>query len=142
MLLPLFQWLAKNINKNLEKSGLPCGIGFLGNFIVLFLLNYLGHLCFYWVSSILFASDSGSAGLMSHSVPSTKVVCPDTSQMVIYDPSQKLGTYNFSYKGCFHIFLDCNKIFEICCTNDYQKEYLNIIVILLTNEFCNTSFFG
>lgn len=43
--------------------------------------------------SVLFGPDTGSAGLLSHSIPSTKVVYPDTSQMVIYDPSQKLGTY-------------------------------------------------
>ncbi|XP_022154467.1 cleavage stimulation factor subunit 77 isoform X2 [Momordica charantia] len=51
------EWLAKNINKNSEKSVLPSGPGFLG----------------------------------LHSIPSTKVVYPDTSQMVIYDPSQKLA---------------------------------------------------
>lgn len=58
------EWLAKNMSKNSEKSILPSGAGFL---------------------------DTGSAGLLSHSNPSTKVVYPDTSQMVIYDPSQKLG---------------------------------------------------
>ncbi|KAA0041844.1 cleavage stimulation factor subunit 77 isoform X2 [Cucumis melo var. makuwa] len=58
------EWLAKNISKNSEKSSLPGGTGFL---------------------------DTGSAGFVSHSIPSTKVVYPDTSQMVIYDPSQILG---------------------------------------------------
>ncbi|KAK7266964.1 hypothetical protein RIF29_19626 [Crotalaria pallida] len=53
------EWLAKNIDKKVEKSALPNGMTFL---------------------------DKASTG--SISTPATKVVYPDTSKMVIYDPKQ------------------------------------------------------
>ncbi|GMY29530.1 cleavage stimulation factor subunit 77-like [Fagus crenata] len=58
------EWLAKNINKKMEKSALPNGPG---------------------------SVDKVSTGLMSNSTVSAKVVYPDTSKMVIYDPRQKSG---------------------------------------------------
>ncbi|KAL4651680.1 hypothetical protein ACB092_01G178400 [Castanea dentata] len=58
------EWLAKNINKKMEKSALPNGPG---------------------------SVDKVSTGLMSNSNVSAKVVYPDISKMVIYDPRQKSG---------------------------------------------------
>ncbi|XP_050269292.1 cleavage stimulation factor subunit 77 isoform X3 [Quercus robur] len=58
------EWLAKNINKKIEKSALPSGPG---------------------------SVDKVSTGLMSNSNVSAKVVYPDISKMVIYDPRQKSG---------------------------------------------------
>lgn len=58
------EWLAKNINKKIEKSALPSGPG---------------------------SVDKISTGLMSNSNVSAKVVYPDISKMVIYDPRQKSG---------------------------------------------------
>ncbi|KAM4123431.1 hypothetical protein ACJW30_01G160000 [Castanea mollissima] len=58
------EWLAKNINKKMEKSALPNGPG---------------------------SVDKVSTGLLSNSNVSAKVVYPDISKMVIYDPRQKSG---------------------------------------------------
>ncbi|XP_030952136.1 cleavage stimulation factor subunit 77-like [Quercus lobata] len=58
------EWLAKNINKKIEKSALPSGPG---------------------------SVDKVSTGLMSNSNVSAKVVYPDISKMLIYDPRQKSG---------------------------------------------------
>ncbi|XP_075647410.1 cleavage stimulation factor subunit 77 [Castanea sativa] len=58
------EWLAKNINKKMEKSALPNGPG---------------------------SVDKVSTGLMSNSNVSAKVVYPDISKMVVYDPRQKSG---------------------------------------------------
>lgn len=62
------EWLAKNINKKVEKSTMLNGLGFV---------------------------DEGSTGLTSNLAVSSKVVYPDTNQMVIYDPRQKPGAGNF-----------------------------------------------
>lgn len=59
------EWLVKNINKKVDKSALSNGHGIV---------------------------DKGPSGLTSNSTPSATVIYPDTSQMVIYDPSQKPGT--------------------------------------------------
>ncbi|KAF5958976.1 hypothetical protein HYC85_000185 [Camellia sinensis] len=58
------EWLSKNVNKKNEKSALANGAVFV---------------------------DRGSSGLTTNSNQSTKVVYPDTSRMVIYDPRQKAG---------------------------------------------------
>ncbi|MCL7043436.1 hypothetical protein MKW94_022888, partial [Papaver nudicaule] len=61
------EWLAKNINKKAEKSVLLNGVGSL---------------------------EIGSAGLPNNaktSATSAKVIYPDTTQMIIYDPRQKQG---------------------------------------------------
>ncbi|GMH22960.1 hypothetical protein Nepgr_024803 [Nepenthes gracilis] len=57
------EWLAKNMSKKVEMSGLPNGAGF---------------------------TDKGSSGLTT-SYPSLKMAHPDITQMVIYDPGQKSG---------------------------------------------------
>ncbi|KAJ7976482.1 Cleavage stimulation factor subunit 77 [Quillaja saponaria] len=59
------EWLAKNINKKVDKSALPNGPGFV---------------------------DGVSSGLISNSNVSGKVVYPDTSKMVVYDPRQNPET--------------------------------------------------
>lgn len=64
------EWLAKNINKKVEKSTLPYGATSIG-------------------------MEKGSLGLTTNSmttVPSSKIVYPDISRMVIYDPRQKQGS--------------------------------------------------
>ncbi|XP_052191786.1 cleavage stimulation factor subunit 77 isoform X2 [Diospyros lotus] len=58
------EWLLKNINKKVERSALANGAGFI---------------------------DKDSSGPTTNSNPSAKVVYPDTSRMVIYDPRQKSG---------------------------------------------------
>ncbi|KAL7206663.1 hypothetical protein ACSBR2_019389 [Camellia fascicularis] len=58
------EWLSKNVNKKTEKSALANGAVFV---------------------------DRGSSGLTTNSNQSAKVVYPDTSRMVIYDPRQKAG---------------------------------------------------
>lgn len=58
------EWLTKNINKKVEKPTLSNGPGNL---------------------------DKGSSPSMTNSSVSLKVVYPDTSQMVVYDPRQKPG---------------------------------------------------
>ncbi|KAF5741638.1 cleavage stimulation factor subunit 77 isoform X1 [Tripterygium wilfordii] len=60
--LARLEWLSKNLNKKVDKSTLPNG------------------------------PDKGSSSLTSNSNVSSKVVFPDTSRMVVYDPRQKLGT--------------------------------------------------
>ncbi|KAI3845979.1 hypothetical protein MKW92_012387 [Papaver armeniacum] len=63
------EWLVKNINKKAEKSILLNGVGSLG-------------------------AEKGSAGLPNNakiSTTSAKVIYPDTSRMLIYDPRQKQG---------------------------------------------------
>ncbi|WOK95921.1 cleavage stimulation factor subunit 77 [Canna indica] len=64
------EWLVKNINKRVDKSNLPNGVNIMGG-------------------------DKNSIGVTTNSkmLPlSTKVVYPDTSRMVIYDPRQTLGS--------------------------------------------------
>ncbi|KAL5977548.1 Cleavage stimulation factor subunit 77 [Asimina triloba] len=56
------EWLAKNVNKKIDKSTLSSSVG-----------------------------NSPGAANAKIPAPSTKVVYPDTSQMVIYDPRQKTG---------------------------------------------------
>ncbi|XP_057995120.1 cleavage stimulation factor subunit 77 isoform X1 [Hevea brasiliensis] len=56
------EWLAKNISKKMEKSAISNGLGIV---------------------------DKDSTGLTSNSAVSAKVVYPDTSCMVIYEPRQK-----------------------------------------------------
>ncbi|XP_058079906.1 cleavage stimulation factor subunit 77 [Magnolia sinica] len=61
------EWLAKNMNKKIDKSTLPYGTSSVG-------------------------TEKGSPGMATNSkisAPSTKIVYPDTSRMVIYDPRQK-----------------------------------------------------
>ncbi|XP_028766713.1 cleavage stimulation factor subunit 77 isoform X2 [Neltuma alba] len=58
------EWLSKNINKKVEKSLLPNGTSLL---------------------------DKVSTGITNISAMSTKVVYPDTSKMVIYDPTLNPG---------------------------------------------------
>ncbi|KAA8541061.1 hypothetical protein F0562_025024 [Nyssa sinensis] len=58
------EWLSKNINKKVEKPAQTIGAGFV---------------------------DNGSSALEINSNPSAKVIYPDTSRMVIYDPRQKHG---------------------------------------------------
>ncbi|KAI4300979.1 hypothetical protein L6164_034302 [Bauhinia variegata] len=58
------QWHAKNINKKVERSAMPNGTSLL---------------------------DKASMGVTSNSAMSMKVVYPDTSKMVIYDPRQNPG---------------------------------------------------
>ncbi|KAG7940838.1 hypothetical protein I3843_16G006500 [Carya illinoinensis] len=58
------EWLAKNMDKKVEKLALPNGPG---------------------------SVDKDYAGLISNSTVSAKVVNPDVSKMVIYDPRQKSG---------------------------------------------------
>ncbi|OVA03258.1 RNA-processing protein [Macleaya cordata] len=63
------EWLVKNINKKVDKSILPNG-----------------------ASSIV--AEKGSSGLPNNSktlMSSAKVIYPDTSRMIIYDPRQKQG---------------------------------------------------
>ncbi|KAM1769693.1 hypothetical protein ACFX11_044731 [Malus domestica] len=62
------EWLAKNINKKVEKSSMLNAPGF---------------------------AEEGSASLISNLAASSQVVYPDTNQMVIYDPRQKPGAENF-----------------------------------------------
>ncbi|XP_048437696.1 cleavage stimulation factor subunit 77 isoform X1 [Pyrus x bretschneideri] len=62
------EWLAKNINKKVEKSSMLNAPGF---------------------------AEEGSASLISNLAVSSQVVYPDTNQMVIYDPRQKPGAENF-----------------------------------------------
>ncbi|KAJ4830007.1 hypothetical protein Tsubulata_002297 [Turnera subulata] len=57
------QWLAKNISKKMEKSAVSNGLG---------------------------AADKALTSLRSDSVMSAKLIYPETSQMVVYDPRQKL----------------------------------------------------
>ncbi|KAI5661042.1 hypothetical protein M9H77_20365 [Catharanthus roseus] len=57
------EWLSKNINKKTEKPALANGIG---------------------------SADKNSSGVPTSS-SSTKVVYPDTSRMLVYDPRQKIG---------------------------------------------------
>ncbi|XP_021592006.1 cleavage stimulation factor subunit 77 isoform X4 [Manihot esculenta] len=59
------EWLAKNISKKMEKSAVSNGLGIV---------------------------DKDSTGLTSNSAVSTKVIYPDTSCMVIYEPRQKHET--------------------------------------------------
>ncbi|KAL6963886.1 Cleavage stimulation factor subunit 77 [Sarracenia purpurea var. burkii] len=58
------EWISKNVNKKVERPALANGATFV---------------------------DKGSSGLTINSNPSAKVVYPDTSRMVIYDPRQKSG---------------------------------------------------
>ncbi|KAF5190818.1 Cleavage stimulation factor subunit, partial [Thalictrum thalictroides] len=63
------EWLLKNINKKADKSSLPNGACSIG-------------------------AEKGSSGLTTNFKslgPSAKVVYPDTSRMVVYDPRQKQG---------------------------------------------------
>ncbi|KAJ0042094.1 hypothetical protein Pint_17119 [Pistacia integerrima] len=60
------EWLAKNVNKKVDKTAFPNGPGVVG-------------------------TDRGPSGLPSNSTTSAKVIYPDTSQMAIYDPRQKPG---------------------------------------------------
>ncbi|KAF5196420.1 cleavage stimulation factor subunit 77 isoform X1 [Thalictrum thalictroides] len=69
-LAPCSKWLLKNINKKADKSSLPNGAFSIG-------------------------AEKGSSGLTTNfksSGPSAKVVYPDTSRMVVYDPRQKQVT--------------------------------------------------
>ncbi|KAK1578044.1 hypothetical protein Q3G72_027104 [Acer saccharum] len=59
------EWLAKNINKKVDKSALSNGPGIV---------------------------DKGLSGFPSNSTTPGNVIYPDTSQMVIYDPRQKPGS--------------------------------------------------
>ncbi|KAJ9689213.1 hypothetical protein PVL29_014730 [Vitis rotundifolia] len=59
------EWLAKNISKKVEKSAILKGVG---------------------------STEKSASGFTTNSNPATKVFYPDTSQMVVYDPRQKLGT--------------------------------------------------
>ncbi|XP_074287176.1 cleavage stimulation factor subunit 77 [Silene latifolia] len=59
-------WLAKNMNKKSEKSSIPNGVGTIGE-------------------------EKGTSGLTIVSDQSSKVVYPDVTQMVAYEPGQKLG---------------------------------------------------
>ncbi|CBI24084.3 hypothetical protein VitviT2T_017065 [Vitis vinifera] len=59
------EWLAKNINKKVEKSAILKGVG---------------------------STEKSASGFTTNSNPATKVFYPDTSQMVVYDPRQKPGT--------------------------------------------------
>ncbi|XP_034699332.1 cleavage stimulation factor subunit 77-like [Vitis riparia] len=56
------EWLAKNINKKVEKSAILKGVG---------------------------STEKSASGFTTNSNPATKVFYPDTSQMVVYDPRQK-----------------------------------------------------
>ncbi|PSS29415.1 Cleavage stimulation factor subunit like [Actinidia chinensis var. chinensis] len=56
------EWLSNNVNKKIERSALANGAVIL---------------------------DKGSSGMTTNSNPSAKVVYPDTSRMLIYDPRQK-----------------------------------------------------
>ncbi|RVW64783.1 Retrovirus-related Pol polyprotein from transposon TNT 1-94 [Vitis vinifera] len=58
------EWLAKNINKKVEKSAILKGAG---------------------------STEKSASGFTTNSNPATKVFYPDTSQMVVYDPRQKPG---------------------------------------------------
>ncbi|KAM7479219.1 hypothetical protein LguiA_027432 [Lonicera macranthoides] len=58
------EWISKNISKKTEKSTLPNEASL---------------------------ADKGSSGLATNSITSTKVVYPDTSRMMVYDPRQKHG---------------------------------------------------
>ncbi|XP_031283342.1 cleavage stimulation factor subunit 77 isoform X2 [Pistacia vera] len=60
------EWLAKNVNKKVDKTAFPNGPGVV-------------------------STDRGPSGLPSNSTTSAKVIYPDTSQMAIYDPRQKPG---------------------------------------------------
>lgn len=93
--LTIFQWLVKNINKKVDKSTLTNGPGTAGT-IYIFLLNkymWLYSHCFHHLVyyAFPFGVDKGPSGLTSNSTSSAKVIYPDTSQMVIYDPRQKPG---------------------------------------------------
>ncbi|XP_044468695.1 cleavage stimulation factor subunit 77 isoform X2 [Mangifera indica] len=58
------EWLAKNVNKKVDKTAFPNGPGVV---------------------------DRSPSSLASNSAASAKVIYPDTSQMAIYDPRQKPG---------------------------------------------------
>ncbi|XP_044468696.1 cleavage stimulation factor subunit 77 isoform X3 [Mangifera indica] len=60
------EWLAKNVNKKVDKTAFPNGPGVVG-------------------------TDRSPSSLASNSAASAKVIYPDTSQMAIYDPRQKPG---------------------------------------------------
>ncbi|KAK1278946.1 hypothetical protein QJS04_geneDACA003537 [Acorus gramineus] len=72
------EWLSKNINKKVDKSA-PSSAAIS---TVLMRQNHSG-------------AEKGSVGLLSDlnsTTPSAKLVYPDTSRMLIYDPRQKQGT--------------------------------------------------
>lgn len=58
------EWLSKNVNKKVEKAALANGAG---------------------------SADKSSSGLTTNPNSSAKVIYPDTSRMVVYDPRQKPG---------------------------------------------------
>lgn len=60
-------WLAKNMNNKVEKSSIPNGAGTVGE-------------------------EKSTSGVASMLEQSSKVVYPDITQMVIYEPAQKVGS--------------------------------------------------
>ncbi|XAR59526.1 hypothetical protein NMG60_11015388 [Bertholletia excelsa] len=58
------EWLSRNVNKKVERSALANGAAF---------------------------ADKGSSGMTDISNMTSKIVYPDTSRMVVYDPRQKSG---------------------------------------------------
>lgn len=100
----------------------------------------------YWLlKSAFYVADKGTTGLVSNAAGSTKVIYPDTTQMVIYDPRQKPGVQSFSFK-LFSQFLKCQFTFIHCranvhdaILNSFLVNPINNIVILVSSEhgiFC------
>lgn len=79
----LFQWLSSNANKKVEKIVLANGTGIVFEFVA--------HLIISDSNTPIFNADK-SPGQLSNLNISSKVVYPDTSRMVVYDPRQKPGT--------------------------------------------------
>lgn len=79
----------------MEKSALPNGTTLLGTdiiFIVALGFSQYFLLCGEWYT---ISADKGS--IASISTVSTKVVYPDTSKMVIYDPKHNPGNYGLNF---------------------------------------------
>ncbi|KAM7273744.1 hypothetical protein ACFE04_028408 [Oxalis oulophora] len=68
------EWLTKNIRKKVDKLALSTGPGIVGITLVIF-------------ADVI----TGSAGMINNSTASAKVIRPDISQMMVYDPRQNPG---------------------------------------------------
>lgn len=90
-----FQWLSKNINKKIEKSSLANGAGPIGICYAQILISCNSFLGCTGQVMLLFVTDKAS-GLTTNSNSSAKVIYPDTSRMVVYDPRQKPGMLQFN----------------------------------------------
>ncbi|XP_059625373.1 cleavage stimulation factor subunit 77 isoform X2 [Cornus florida] len=91
------EWLSKNIDKKVENPAQTIGAGFI---------------------------DKGLSALETNSNPSVKVIYPDTSRMLIYDPRQKPGTTAPGLPANSSIMSTMSPALNGCGTSNAPNEFL------------------